>query len=285
MSQSLVNSRFELHVTRKGAAQTRAAHDYLAILPGDVEKVREQKDLVGYIHSYEVGTTVDGPGIRLVAFLTGCTLRCQYCHNPDTWHKYNGHAVPLSRAMTQIRKYAQVLKMSGGGVTLSGGEPMVQRAFMNRILKECKELGLHTCVETSGRLGEQLTDEEVRNIDLVILDVKGGEAGLGERVTKQPLQPSLDFGKRLAAMKRPMWIRFVLVPGLTDGKGNVEGVAKFAASLGTVERVEVLPFHQMGRDKWKKLGIDYALADTMPPEPALVERVRAQFRGHGLTVY
>jgi pyruvate formate lyase activating enzyme len=193
--------------------------------------------------------------------------------------------VPFSRAMLQIRKYVQVLKMSGGGVTLSGGEPMLQKAFMSRIFRACKELGVHTCVETSGRLGASLSDDEVKNIDLVILDMKGGDPALCERVTKQPLQPSLDFGRRVAAMKRPLWIRFVLVPGLTDGEENVEGVAKFAASLGTVERVEVLPFHQMGHDKWKKLGVDYALADTLPPGPALVERVRGQFRSHGLTAY
>ena len=285
MSQSLVGSRFDLHVTRKGQTEAKTGHDYLAILPGDVEEVVEEKDIVGYFHSWEVGTTVDGPGIRLVAFLTGCLLRCQYCHNPDTWHKYNGHAVPFSRAMLQIRKYANVLKMSGGGITLSGGEPMLQRGFMNRVFRECKAIGLHTCVETSGRLGGQLSDEDIRNIDLVILDMKGGDAALAERVTKQPLEPSLEFGRRLSTLGRPLWIRFVLVPGLTDGKDNVEGVAAFAASLKTVERVEVLPFHQMGHDKWKKLGLDYALADALPPEPALVERVRDQFRSRGLTVY
>ncbi len=158
MAEPAVGSRYELHVARKGAAESKAAHDYYAVHPGDVEEVKEEDDLVGYVHSYEVGSTVDGPGIRFVGFLTGCLLRCQYCHNPDTWHKHNGHPVTVSRAMQQIGKYAQVLKISKGGITLSGGEPMVQRPFVTRIFRRCKELGLHTCIDTSGRLGDRFTD-------------------------------------------------------------------------------------------------------------------------------
>jgi len=122
MSEPRTGSRYELQVTRRGTRESKAEQDYFAVHPGDVEEVKEEDDLVGYVHSYEVGSTVDGPGIRFVGFLTGCLLRCQFCHNPDTWHKHNGHPVTVSRAMQQIGKYAQVLKVSKGGITISGGD-------------------------------------------------------------------------------------------------------------------------------------------------------------------
>ncbi len=284
MTKSLVGSRFELHVAREGAEESRKVHDYLAVYPGDLEEAKE-KDVVGFVHSYEVGTTVDGPGIRFVGFLTGCPLRCRFCHNPDTWHKHNGTPVPVSRAMKQIGKYANVLKISGGGITLSGGDPQVQRAFTMEIFRRCKALGLHTCIETAGRLGDRFTDQELQDIDLHILDIKGGDPATFEKVCGHPLKPTLEFARRLAAVGRPMWIRFVVVPGLTDGRDNVEKLADIAAGLKNVERVEILPFHQMGRDKWHKLGLAYTLESAEPPTPELTERVRGQFRGRGLTVY
>ena len=284
MSKTLIGSRFELHVARDGAEESRKVHDYLAVYPGDLEEAKEE-DVVGYVHSYEVGTTVDGPGIRFVGFLTGCSLRCKFCHNPDTWHKRNGTPVPVSRAMRQIGKYAKVLKVSGGGITLSGGDPQVQRAFTMEIFRRCKALGLHTCMETAGRHGDRFTDQDLQAIDLHILDIKGGDAATFENVCGQPLKPTLEFAHRLAALGRPAWIRFVLVPGLTDGRDNVEKLAGIAAGLKNVERVEILPFHQMGRDKWHKLGLAYSLEDAQPPTAELTERVRGQFRSRGLTVY
>ena len=284
MSQTLSGSRYELHVTHQGAAEGKA-RDYFAVHPADLEDDAEGDDLLGYVHSWEVGSTVDGPGLRFVAFLTGCLLRCQYCHNPDTWHKHNGRPVTVARAMHEIGKYAQVLKTTRGGVTLSGGEPMVQHAFMAQVFRRCKALGLHTCVDTSGRLGDRLTDAELMDIDLQLLDIKSGDPAVYERLTHQPLQPTLDYALRLSALARPMWIRFVLVPGLTDGHDNVERLADFCAGLRGVERVEILRFHQLGRDKWRRLELDYPLADTEPPDPELAERVRGQFRSRGLTVY
>jgi len=253
--------------------------------PGDVEEVQDGDDIIGYVHSWEVGSTVDGPGLRFVGFLTGCPLRCQYCHNPDTWHKYNGHRVSVARSMRQIGNYAQVLRISGGGVTISGGEPMLQHAFVTSIFHRCKQMGLHTCLDTSGRLGNRFTDEELMDIDLNLLDIKSGDPDTYEKVTRQPLQPTLDYARRLSALKRPMWIRFVLVPGLSDSRDNVEKVADICAALASVERVEILRFHQMGRDKWRKLGLDYPLESVAPPAPELTERVRGQFRSRGLTVF
>lgn len=285
MSEALTGSRYELYVARKGAAESKAAHDYFAVHPGDVEEVQDGDNLIGYVHSWEVGSTVDGPGLRFVGFLTGCPLRCLYCHNPDTWHKYNGHPVSVARTMRQIGNYVQVLKISNGGITLSGGEPQLQRAFVVQIFRRCKQLGLHTCLDTSGRLGDRFTDEDLMNIDLHLLDIKSGDPDIYKKVTNQPLQPTLDFARRLSALKRPMWIRFVLVPGVTDERVNVDRVADICAELQSVQRVEILRFHQMGQDKWRKLGLEYALADVAPPAPELTERVRGQFRSRGLTVY
>jgi len=285
MSAPRVGSRYELQIDRAGVQQSRVEQDYFAIHSADLEDVAEEDDLVGYVHSYEVGTTVDGPGLRFVAFLSGCLLRCQYCHNPDTWHKRNGHPVTVSAAMRQIGKYAKVLNITKGGITLSGGEPMVQRPFMTRIFRRCKELGLHTCLDTSGRMGDRMTDQDMMDIDLHLLDIKSGDPEIYKKVTHQPLQPTLDYAKRLSALGRPMWIRYVLVPGLTDGFDNVEKVADFCAGLKTIERVEILRFHQLGSDKWTKLGLEYPLANCEAPSAELSERVREQFRSRGLTVY
>jgi pyruvate formate lyase activating enzyme len=285
MSQTVVASRYELNVARSGAVETKAAHDYFGIYPADVAEFEFGSEITGYVHSWEVGSTVDGPGLRFVAFLTGCLLRCQYCHNPDTWHKHNGHPVSVSRAMKRVGSFAQVLKMSHGGITISGGEPMLQHAFVKEIFKRCKQLGLHTCMDTSGRLGEKFSDEDLMNIDLNLLDIKSGDPAIYQKVTRQPLQPTLDYARRLSSLQRPMWIRYVLVPGLTDGEDNVQKVADFVAELKSVERVEVLRFHQMGRDKWHRLGLEYRLDGIEPPDAALSERVRNQFRSRGLTVY
>jgi pyruvate formate lyase activating enzyme len=172
-----------------------------------------------------------------------------------------------------------------GGVTLSGGDPMVQKAFVTQVFRRCKALGLHTAMETAGRLGDRLSDQELQDIDLEILDIKGGDPATFQEVCGHPLKPTLEFARRLAALGRPAWVRFVLVPGLTDGHDNVEKLADLVAPLKNVERVEILRFHQMGRDKWRKLGIPYALENFEPPSAELTERVRGQFRSRGLTVY
>ena len=263
MSQSLTGSRYEIHVARKGANESKTARDYFAIHPGDIEEVKEGDDVIGYVHSVEVGSTVDGPGIRFVGFLTGCLLRCQYCHNPDTWHKYNGRPVTVARAMQEIGKYAQVLKISKGGITLSGWLNPWCSALLWCRFAAASSSGCIPVWTPPAWLGDRFTDEELMDIDLNLLDIKSGDPAIYEKVTRQPLQPTLDYARRLSALGRPMWIRFVLVPGLTDGHDNVEKVADIRAGLQTVERVEILRFHQMGRDKWHRLGLEYRL-DHVP---------------------
>ncbi|HMO28673.1 pyruvate formate-lyase-activating protein [Enterovirga sp.] len=279
------DGRYALHLSQAGVHARAAAHSYSEAYPSDEETREDEESLLGYVHSIEVGSTVDGPGIRFVLFLTGCPLRCQYCHNPDTWHKSNGRPIKLNQMMSKIGKYVKVLRISQGGLTISGGEPVLQHGFATRVFRRAKELGLHTCLDTCGRLGERLTDEELLDIDLNLLDIKSGDPETYQRVTGQPLEPTLQYARRLSDLGRKMWIRYVLVPGLTDAYDNIEKVADIAASLRTVERVEILRFHQMGMEKYHKLKIPYPLENTEPPTPELTERVRGQFRSRGLTVF
>ena len=241
--------------------------------------------LLGSVHSWELVTAVDGPGTRMTVFLSGCPLRCLYCHNPDTMQMRSGDPVEATELLRRIRRYRSVFRATGGGLTLSGGEVLMQPAFAATILAGAKEMGIHTAIDTSGFLGAACTDEMLDNIDLVLLDVKSGDPETYKKVTGRALQPTLDFGRRLADKGVEVWLRFVLVPGLTDDPENVEKVAEYAATLPNVSRVEVLPFHQIGKDKWDSLGLDYQLGDAKPPSNDEVEAVRARFRKRGLTVY
>ena len=241
---------------------------------------------VGRVHSWELVSGLDGPGTRLTVFLSGCVLRCQYCHNPDTWRLSDGKLTTLDDLMDRITRRAAALKIMHGGVTLSGGEPLIQRPYVTNVLRRCKDLGLHTALDTSGFLGMRATDELLDLVDLVLLDVKAGLPETYRTVTGRELAPTLRFGRRLRDRGTPIWIRYVLVPGLTDGEDDVRIVADYAASLGdVVERVEVLPFHQMGKNKWKALEIPYPLENTMPPSDELVTRVRETFRSRGLLTF
>lgn len=240
---------------------------------------------LGSIHSWELVTAVDGPGTRMTVFFAGCPLRCLYCHNPDTMKMKDGEPVTSDELLRRIRRYKSVFRSTGGGLTISGGEVLMQPAFAATILAGAKAEGIHTTIDTSGYLGAACTDEMLENIDLVLLDVKSGDEATYTKVTGRELQPTLDFGRRLSDAGTEIWLRFVLVPGLTDDVANVESVAEYAATLSSVSRVEVLPFHQMGQDKWKALGMTYELADAEPPSTELLERVREQFRSKGLTVY
>ncbi len=239
---------------------------------------------MGFLHSYTTGSTVDGPGVRVVAWTTGCMWRCRYCHNPDTWTLRNGIPVSLRQAADELRKYRHGLRIMGGGFTLSGGEPLIQHRFAVKLLAEAKAMGLHTTIETNGFFGDRLSDAELDTIDLVMLGLKTWDPARHADLTGQEIGPTLDFARRLAARRRPVWIRFVLVPGLTDDPEDMAKSAAFAASLGNVERVEVLPFHQMGRYKWERLGLKYTLHSTEPPAPAAVEQACAVWRAAGLHV-
>ena len=245
---------------------------------------RKTVSVDGYIHSVETLGTVDGPGIRYVIFMQGCPLHCLYCHNPDSFKLKKGRHIASSILLDQIERSADFLRRAKGGVTLSGGEPLVQPQFMASIFRGCKEMKLHTALDTTGHLGAKVTDAMLADIDLVLLDIKSFNPDIYRRVTGVELQPTLDFARRLDQMGKKMWIRFVLVPCLTDDPANVDGLADFVASLKMVERVEVAPFHKMGEFKWEELGLPYELTDTEPPTREAVEQVHQMFWSRGLTV-
>jgi pyruvate formate lyase activating enzyme len=237
---------------------------------------------LGFLHSFTTGSAVDGPGLRLVAWTTACMFRCRYCHNPDTWTLKNGIPVSLNRAIEEVQKYANGLIAMKGGFTLSGGEPLMQDRFAARLFAAVKEMGVHTAIETNGYFAERLTDDEIRNIDLIILDIKAFTRSQHRRVTGLHNEDVLKFCTRLSKLKRPMWLRYVLVPGLTDIREEMEAVAAFAATLGVVERAEILPFHQMGRYKWDKLDLEYELDNTKPPTNDGLAEAVAIFSDAGL---
>jgi pyruvate formate lyase activating enzyme len=250
----------------------------------DVRTALAQGDM-GFMHSFTTGSAVDGPGIRVVGWTTGCMWRCQYCHNPDTWTLRNGIPVSVGQALDELRKYRHGLKVMSGGVTLSGGEPLMQRHFISKVLTGAKAMGIHTAIETNGFLGAELTDPELDTIDLVLLGIKSWDRERHRALTGRDIEPTLEFARRLSARRLPVWVRFVLVPGLTDDPGDIAHIADFAAQLGNVERVDVLPFHQLGRFKWQTLGIRYALAGTRPPTNEELEEACGVFRARGLSAH
>jgi len=249
-----------------------------------VKKALETGD-IGFIHSFTTGSAVDGPGIRVVAWTAGCQFRCLYCHNPDTWNMMNGMAVPIDRAISELSRYRRGLKVMSGGFTLSGGEPLMQDRFAVRLLTAAKSMGIHTALDTNGYLGERLSDQELEQIDVVLLDIKAWDPERHKHLVGKEVGPTLDFARRLARHGKTIWLRYVLVPDLSDDEDDINQIAAFAAGLGNVQRVDVLPFHQMGRHKWEKLGITYALNKVSPPSTELVDRVCRQFRAVGLKAH
>ena len=171
---------------------------------------------IGFVHSWDINTSVDGPGTRMTVFMSGCPLRCQYCQNPDTWKMRDGKPVYLEAMIKKIDRYADLFKATGGGITFSGGESMMQPAFVSRVFHAAKQMGVHTCLDTSGFLNTNYTDEMLDDIDLCLLDVKSGDEETYHKVTGGVLQPTIDFGQRLARAGKKIWVRFVLVPGLTS---------------------------------------------------------------------
>jgi pyruvate formate lyase activating enzyme len=247
----------------------------------DIRSAIESGDW-GFIHSFTTGSAVDGPGVRIVGWLSGCQFRCVFCHNPDTWKLTNGTPVRLERAIEVVKQYRTSLRTMKGGLTISGGEPLMQYRFLAKLFPAIHKLGIHTALETNGYLGARLTDDDLSSIDLVMLGLKAIEPTLHKRLTSMDSKPVHEFARRLAARKHPVWIRFVIVPGWTDNMEEVDRMAEFAVSLGNVERVDVLPFHQMGRFKWDKLGMEYQMRDAKPPSRETMDEAISHFRAAGL---
>jgi len=239
---------------------------------------------IGFVHSSETTSGVNGPGLRYTVFLSGCPLRCLYCHNPDTQTMRLGERTTARHVIEEAGRYRAFIT-PGGGLTVTGGEPLLQAAFVEDLFVGVKqEYGLHTALDTSANGGHRASDRLLANTDLVLLDIKAGNPELYERVSGGGrLSDVLDFGARLVEHRVHLWIRFVLVPGLTDAPGAIAEVADLAADLGdVVDRVEVLPYHRLGVDKYAALGRAYPLLDTPPPTPESIDLAVSIFSDRGL---
>lgn len=228
--------------------------------------------MIGRIHSVETGGTVDGPGIRYIVFTQGCPLRCKFCHNPDTWDKNGGKEIDVEELMEDILKYKAYFQFSKGGVTISGGEPLLQPQFVYELLKRCKEEGIHTAIDTSGSVIPANLDDILLVTDLVLLDIKQIKPEKHKDLTGLDNSHTLKLAKRLSEKNIPVWIRHVLVPGITDIEEDLKELGMYLAALTNVEKVEVLPYHKMGEYKWQALGLNNQLTDVIPPSSERVQQ-------------
>ena len=237
--------------------------------------------MTGSIHSFESFGTVDGPGIRFVVFMQGCPMRCLYCHNPDTWTVGAGQSFTPEEVAAKALKYKSYFT-GGGGVTVSGGEPMLQSEFVCEMFALLKQSGVHTALDTSGIMfdckDEHKFDKLLSVTDLVLLDIKHINDEQHKRLTGHSNGNILAFARYLASVNKPVWIRHVLVPGITDDDVYLKELAAFVKALGNVQKVEVLPYHTMGAVKYEKLGIDYPLKGVKPPEKERVLNAREILR-------
>lgn len=227
------------------------------------ENLDSNNNIIGRIHSFESFGAVDGPGIRFVVFFQGCGLRCKYCHNRDTWPINAGMEYTSNDLIAKISRYKNYFTVSGGGVTLSGGEPLLQQDFLLELLPKLKKLGIHTAIDTSGNF--PITDKIKRIIDLTdlfLLDIKCINDEICKDLVGFSNKLELEFAKYLSSINKPIWIRQVLVPGITDHEEDLLNLKKFLSSLNNVKKVEILAYHDLGKFKWENLGCNYELADV-----------------------
>ncbi|TLG73784.1 pyruvate formate-lyase-activating protein [Culicoidibacter larvae] len=235
--------------------------------------------MIGNIHSIETFGTVDGPGVRFVVFMQGCPLRCQYCHNPDTWKTGVGQKWTTDELLDEYEKYKVFLR--GGGITITGGEPLLQIDFVTELFKKARERGIHTCIDTSGvtfriksETGMEKFTELMQYTDLVLLDLKHIETTAHKELTGVPNEAILRFALWLDKIGKPVWIRHVVIPGVTLNDRSLYQLGLFIGRLNNVEALDVLPYHVMGLSKWNALGWEYPLEGVEPATKDEAERAR-----------
>lgn len=236
----------------------------------------------GYIHSIETFGTKDGPGIRFVLFMQGCPLRCLYCHNPDTWKKADAKFIMSPQEV--FHELDKVKNFVRGGITVSGGEPMMQPEFVLDLFKICKAAGIHTAIDTSGIYLNETVKEVLSYTDLVLLDIKQINPDKYKVLTSQQLKPTLEFMDYLHTINKPVWLRYVLVPNYTNEDADLKKWAEYVSHFHNVERVDILPFHQMAVHKWENLDVDYKLKDVNPPTKEQIEKAKIIFKSYGLPI-
>lgn len=227
----------------------------------------------GYIHSFETFGTVDGPGIRFVAFMQGCPLKCKYCHNRDTWEISSGNQYEVDEVLDKVLRCKPYIDSSNGGFTASGGEPLLQSKFLTEVFKKLKENNIHTAIDTAGSLPiNEDIKELLKHTDLVILDIKHIDEEKCINLTGMSNKNELDFARYCSENNIKLWIRQVLVPGYTDDESDLKKTRKFIDTLQTVEKVEVLPYHDLGKFKWNEMGIEYPLEGVKSPTEEQIKK-------------
>ena len=234
----------------------------------------------GRIHSFETFGAVDGPGIRFVVFFQGCTLRCLYCHNPDTWDREGGRDITAEELVIQIKRYKNFIK--SGGVTLSGGEPLLQSEFAEEVLRLCKINGFHTAIDTSGIIPLAVCKGATDQADMLLLDIKAIDSGLAKDITGADNENAIKLLGYCEEQNTPVWIRHVLLPGWTLNTEQAHRMGSFLKDFKCVEKVELLPFHKIGEYKWQNLELDYKLTEVQPPEAEQVEEIKRIVLSYGL---
>lgn len=222
---------------------------------------------IGFINKIETFATVDGPGIRTLFFLSGCPLRCLYCHNPETWQQESGIQMDTLKLLNLVKRYKPYYG-DMGGVTFSGGEPLMQASYLNESLRVLKEAGINTCLDTSGYSRSPFLPEILSHTDLVIYDIKAANPELYQKITGQDMQVTSDFLELAQSLNVKFWLRQVIVPGLNDNEVNIDETAKLIAGIKNVEKIELLPYHTLGTSKYKKLDYKYPLegVEAMNPD-------------------
>ncbi len=237
---------------------------------------------MGRIHSIETFGGIDGPGIRVVVFFQGCALRCLYCHNPDTWDPTEGQEITAEELVREIKKYKNFIK--NGGVTLSGGEPLLQHRFAKEIISLCKENNLHTAIDTSGCVPLSKCSDVIEETDLIILDIKSIYDPMSIDLTTKNSQNSKELLAYCESINKDVWVRQVILPGWTDDIEYIHNLGGYLKGFGCVKKVELLGFHKTGEYKWQEIGLEYTLYDTPVPEEKCMQNLRGILRSYGLTV-
>ncbi|WGL99276.1 pyruvate formate lyase 1-activating protein [Arsenophonus sp. aPb] len=239
--------------------------------------------LVGRIHSFESCGTVDGPGIRFIVFFQGCLMRCLYCHNRDTWDTHGGKEITVEELMKEVVSYRHFMNASGGGVTASGGEAILQAEFVRDWFSACQQQGIHTCLDTNGfvRRYDKVIDELLDVTDLVMLDLKQLDDSIHKNLVGVSNHRTLEFARYLAKRGQKTWIRYVVVPSWSDDNQSAHLLGQFTRDMPNIEKIELLPYHELGKHKWLAMGEKYQLADIRPPTTETMERVKHILQGYG----
>jgi len=250
-----------------------------------VDNSSRPAEVFGSVHSLESFSTVDGPGIRYMVFTQGCPCRCLFCCNPDTWDPSNGERMSSREIAQKMRRTLPFMKSSGGGITVSGGEALLQPEFVSALFQEAHEMGVDTCLDTTGQgcLVEKL-EEVLPHTDLALVCIKHIRREVYKKITRRRIDPMLRFLAELNKREIPFWIRYVLIPGLTMDPSDIDLLCEYCIKQPFIKGLELLPYHTLGVQKWKQMGLEYPLTEVVPPSRVDVEQIIRQVESYGLTV-